>query len=53
MHLNATVSPSVTVFCEALVVSLAPSGLSKNVNQIKISNLCLIYGSYIPPGYKS
>ena len=36
MHLNVTVSPSVTVFCEALVVSLAPSGLSKNVNQIKI-----------------
>ena len=36
LHLNVTVSPSVTVFCEALVVSLAPSGLSKNVNQIKI-----------------
>ena len=35
MHLNLTVSPSVTVFCEALVVSLAPSGLSKNENQIK------------------
>ena len=37
MHLNVTVSPSVTVFCAALVVSLAPSGLSKNINQIKIS----------------
>ena len=36
MHVNITVSPSMTVFCEALVVSLAPSGLSKNVNQIKI-----------------
>ena len=36
LHLNVTVSPSVTVFCEALMVSLAPSGLSKNVNQIKI-----------------
>ena len=31
MHLNVTVSPSVTVFCEALVVSLAPSGLSNYV----------------------
>ena len=29
-------TPSVTVFCEALVVSLAPLGLSTNVNQIKI-----------------
>ena len=37
MHLNVTVSPSVTVFCAALVVSLTPSGLSKNLNQIKIS----------------
>ena len=36
MHVNVTVSPSMTVFCEALVVSLAPSGLSKNENQIKI-----------------
>ena len=36
MHVNVTVSPSVTVFCEALVMSLAPSGLSKSVNQIKI-----------------
>ena len=36
MHLNVTVSPSVTVFCEALIMSFAPSSLSKNVNQIKI-----------------
>ena len=36
MHLNATVSPSVTVFPEAFVMSLAPSGLSKNINKIKI-----------------
>ena len=35
MHMNVTVSPSVAVFCEALVMSLAPSGLSENVNQIK------------------
>ena len=37
MHLNVTAAPSVTVFCAALVVSLTPSGLSKNLNQIKIS----------------
>ena len=37
MHLNETAAPSVTVFCAALVVSLTPSGLSKNLNQIKIS----------------
>ena len=37
MHVNVTVSPSVTVFCAALVVSLTPSGLSKSLNQIKIS----------------
>ena len=34
MHLNVTAAPSVTVFCAALVVSLTPSGLSKNLNQI-------------------
>ena len=34
MHLNETVSPSATVFWAALVVSLTPSGLSKNLNQI-------------------
>ena len=39
MHLNVTVSPLMTVFCEALVVSLAPSGLSKNVNQNQNINL--------------
>ena len=48
MHLNVTVSPSVTVFCEALVVSLAPSGLSKNVNQIKIL-ISVYYMAYTFP----
>ena len=54
MHLNVTVSPSVTVFCAALVVSVAPSGLSKNVNQNQNQNLnlCLFHGSFITPGYK-
>ena len=41
------------VFCEALVVSLVPSGLSKNINQTEISNLCLFHGSFISIGYKS
>ena len=53
MHLNVTVSPSVTVFCGALVVSLVPSSLSKNTDQIKILNLCLFHGSFVSTGYKS
>ena len=44
MHVNVTVSPSMTVFCEALVVSLEPSGLSKNVNQINKEGLILCGG---------
>ena len=36
MQVNVTVPPSMTVFFEALVMSLAPLGLSKSVNQIKI-----------------
>ena len=51
MHSNVTVSPLMTVFCEALVVSLAPSGLSKNVNQNQNLNLCLFQDSHISPGY--
>ena len=47
MHLNVTVSPLMMVFCEALVVSLAPSGLSKNVNQNQNLNLCLFQDSHI------
>ena len=53
MQLNVTESPSVMAFCEALVVSLASSGLSKNINQIKISNLRLFHGSFISIGNKS
>ena len=51
MHLNVTASPSVTVFCAALVVSLTPSGLSTNLNQNL--NLSLFHHSHISPGYKS
>ena len=51
MHLNVTAYPSGTVFCAALVVSLAPSGLSTNLNQNL--SLSLFYRSHISPGYKS
>ena len=51
MHLNVTASPSVTVFCAALVVSLTPSGLSTNLKQNL--NLSLFHRSHISPGYKS
>ena len=53
MHLNVIVSPSVTVFCVALVMSLTPSGLSRNLNQNQNVNLSLFHGTYILPGYKS
>ena len=53
MHLNVIVSPSVTVFCVALVMSLTPSGLSRNLNQNQNVNLSLVHGTYISPGYKS